>query len=60
MRKLAFATIAALLLGTGMMAPKAEAACWWNGYGWSCSHTHYYGYWRGGSRWCAFHPYSCR
>jgi hypothetical protein len=40
--KLAVAT-AALAVGVAMSS-HADAQCWWNGYGWSCSSQPGYGY----------------
>src|SRR5438094_431954 len=34
----------ALLVGVAASQP-ADAACYWNGYGWHCWHPHHYGYW---------------
>ncbi len=33
-----------LLVGVAAAQP-ADAACYWNGYGWRCWHSHHYGYW---------------
>ncbi len=47
--KLVLCTLAAILLiGTFTVHP-ADAACWWNGWGWQCWHPHYY-------RWAYGHP----
>ena len=32
-----------LLVGVAASQP-ADAACYWNGYGWHCWHPHHYGY----------------
>ncbi len=41
-----FAAVAAALLALVLLAPAAEARCWWNGYRWHCTHYyhHYVGY----------------
>jgi hypothetical protein len=36
-------TAITLLAGVAASQP-ADAACWWTGYGWHCSHPHF-GYW---------------
>jgi hypothetical protein len=53
--KFILGALAALTLLVGVTASQpADAACYWNGYGWQCWHSHYYGYqpyhhhhWRG-------------
>jgi hypothetical protein len=51
--KLILCTLAAfVVLGATMVHP-ADAACWWNGYGWQCWHPWHYhyahwGYWHHG------------
>ena len=37
---------AAAMLALVLLAPPAEARCWWNGYRWHCTryHHHYVGY----------------
>jgi len=44
-RKL-FGALAAAVLTLVLLAPPAEARCWWNGYRWHCTryHHHYVGY----------------
>jgi hypothetical protein len=43
--KLILCTLAAfLVVGVFMMHP-ADAACWWNGYGWQCWHPYHYAHW---------------
>src|SRR6266498_3504441 len=43
-RKL-FGALAAAMLTLVLLAPPAEARCWWNGYRWHCHHhRHYVGY----------------
>ena len=49
-----FGAVAAIMLGLAVLAPRAEAHCWWNGYRWHCAryyrhyvrypHRYYYGY----------------
>ena len=41
-----WAAIAAAVLTLVLLAPPAEARCWWNGYRWHCTryHHHYVGY----------------
>ena len=39
MKKL-FGALAAIMLAMLLLAPTAEARCWWNGYRWHCTH-HY-------------------
>jgi hypothetical protein len=34
--KLILSTVAALMLIGAVAAQPAQAACWWNGYGWQC------------------------
>ena len=43
MKKL-FGAVAAAMLALVLLAPSAEAHCWWNGYRWHCYHRHYVGY----------------
>ena len=45
MRKL-FGAFALAILALMLLAPPAEARCWWNGYRWHCTryHHHYVGY----------------
>ncbi len=33
-----------LLVGVAASQP-ADAACYWNGYGWHCWHPHHHAYW---------------
>ena len=49
--KLILCTLAAVLLIGAFTVHPADAACWWNGYGWECWRPHYahWGYWH--------HPY---
>jgi hypothetical protein len=47
--KLILSIVAALMLIGAVAAPPAQAACWWNGYGWQCWHP-YHHYWEG-QRW---------
>ena len=46
MKKL-FGALAAALLALVLLAPPAEARCWWNGYRWKCTHYrhHYVRHW---------------
>lgn len=37
-----FGAVAAALLALVLLAPAAEAHCWWNGYRWHCTHHRYY------------------
>jgi hypothetical protein len=37
-----FGVLAAVLLALVVLAPPAEARCWWNGYRWHCHHRHHY------------------
>jgi len=49
--KLILCTLAAFLLVGAFMAHPADAACWWNGYGWRCGpnwHPYYH--------WAYWHP----
>jgi hypothetical protein len=55
--KLILCTLAAVLLVGALTVHPADAACWWNGWGWRCGpgwgyyhpywHAHW-GYWHGG------------
>jgi hypothetical protein len=38
--------VAAAMLALMVLAPQAEARCWWNGYRWHCTryYHHYVGY----------------
>ncbi len=71
MKNFALATLAALLLATAALVPKAEARCWWNGYHWRCGypqarywHNYYhhpYAYWRHHPHaYWNYHPYAWR
>jgi Spy/CpxP family protein refolding chaperone len=65
MRKFILASLAALAIGSAAFVQPADAACWWNGFAWRCSHPHAwwwhhhpswrYGYWHG--HWW-HHPYA--
>jgi len=46
--------LAAVTLTLMMMAPPAEARCWWNGYRWHCHHYYGHHYWHARYWW---HPY---
>lgn len=64
MRKLIFATLAALTLTTAVFAQPADARCWWNGFAWVCNrpvaHYWYRPAWRWHAPgWCYWHPYRC-
>jgi hypothetical protein len=48
--KLVLCSLAAILLVGALTIHPADAACWWNGWGWQCWHPHYY-------RWAYGHPY---
>jgi hypothetical protein len=60
--KLILCTLAAILLVGALTIHPADAACWWNGWGWRCGpgwgwgwhhpywHAHW-GYWHGGWGW---------
>ena len=37
-----FGALAAVTLALVLLAPPAEARCWWNGYRWHCTHYRYY------------------
>jgi len=41
-----FGALAAAIMTLVLLAPPAEARCWWNGYRWHCTrhHHHYVGY----------------
>jgi len=43
MRKL-LGVLAAAILMLVLLAPPAEARCWWNGYRWHCTHHRYHHY----------------
>jgi len=45
MRKFVLATLTALAIGTAAFTQPADAACWWNGFAWHCSHPHAW-WWR--------------
>jgi hypothetical protein len=47
--KLILCTLAAILLIGALTIHPADAACWWNGWGWRCWHPHYH--------WAYWHPY---
>jgi hypothetical protein len=52
-----FGVIAAAILALMLLAPPAEARCWWNGYRWHCTHYrhhHYVGY---PYRYYGYYPY---
>jgi hypothetical protein len=54
--KLILCTLAVFLIAGALLAHPADAACWWNGYGWHCWrpwHYAHWGYWR---PW-GWHPY---
>jgi len=53
-RKL-FGALAAAILALVLLAPPAEARCWWNGYRSHCYHRHYVGY---GYPYYGYYPYS--
>jgi len=55
-RKL-FGALAAALLTLVLLAPPAEARCWWNGYRWHCHHRHYVGYAYPYYRHYGYYPY---
>jgi hypothetical protein len=44
-------TLAAVLLVGVLSIHPADAACWWNGYGWNCWHPWHYAHWG------YWHPY---
>ena len=46
--KLILCTLAAFLLIGAFTAHPADAACWWNGWGWVCGPRYHWAYW---------HPY---
>jgi len=48
--KLLLSTLAAIVLVGAFTMHSADAACWWNGWGWQCWHPHYY-------HWAYWHPY---
>jgi hypothetical protein len=62
--KLILCTLAAILLVGALTVHPADAACWWNGWGWRCGpgwgwhhpywHAHW-GYWHGGWGWHHWH-----
>jgi hypothetical protein len=46
MRRIALGAMAAMLLGSAVLATPAEARCFWNGYAMECwHHPHHWGYW---------------
>jgi len=48
--KLILCTLAAILVIGALTIHPADAACWWNGWGWHCAYPrHYY--------WAHWHPY---
>jgi hypothetical protein len=60
--KLIPCTLAAVLLVSALTVQPADAACWWNGWGWRCApswgwgpgwgwHRAHWGPWRGGWGW---------
>lgn len=55
--KLLLSTLAALALVGIFTVHPADAACWWNGWGWQCWHPYWYhAYW--GHPWGYWHhPY---
>jgi hypothetical protein len=59
--KLILCTLAAILLVGALTVHPADAACWWNGWGWVCRprwgwgwHPYWHAYW--GHPW-GWHPY---
>ncbi|HZU87872.1 MAG TPA: hypothetical protein VE993_01310 [Stellaceae bacterium] len=59
MRKLILASFAALLLGGGVAAQPAQAACWRIPGGWRCVHRRvvirHHPWWRYRHPWCRYH-----
>jgi hypothetical protein len=62
--KLILCTLAAILTVGVLSVHPADAACWWNGWGWRCGYWHPYwhaywghpwGYWHGGWGWHHWH-----
>ena len=66
--KLILCTIAAIAIIGAITVHPADAACWWNGWGWRCGpgwgwhpywwHAHWghpWGYWHGGWGWHHWH-----
>ena len=53
MKKL-LGALAAVVLTLMLLAPPAEARCWWNGYRWHCAHHYGHHYWHARYWW---HPY---
>jgi hypothetical protein len=49
--KLILCTLAAFLVVGVLMIHPADAACWWNGYGWECWRPWHYAHWG------YWHPY---
>ncbi len=46
MKTLLSALAAVMLLGAVATATPAQAACWWNGYSWTCAGYYPYRYYR--------------
>jgi hypothetical protein len=55
--KLLLSTLAAIVLVGAFTMHSADAACWWNGWGWQCWHPYWHAYY-GGHPWgWGWHPY---
>jgi hypothetical protein len=54
-----FGVLAAVLLALVVLAPPAEARCWWGGYRWHCTHYrhHYYSRHWHPYRYYGYYPY---
>lgn len=61
MKKLIVAAVAALTIGGAVLSSPAEARCFWNGFGYTCTHHFYRPFVRPyyGGGWCAYHPWRC-
>ncbi len=55
--KLLLSTLAAIVLVGAFTVHPADAACWWNGWGWQCGHPYWHPYWHAywGHPW-GWHP----
>ena len=55
MKKL-LGALAAIVLTLMLLAPPAEARCWWGGYRWHCAHYYRHHYWHARYWWYPY-PY---